>query len=316
VVGPALTRLTYERQRAEPADPLVRRRRDRSPRRRAFRLGITASIVFFSALGRRGRRGAFFFSAKSLPVGDDFRVSVDDLRTLFPDLPPVSAAFVTEDGVQLWQFAVLDDDDALRWWTRARDAFPHSGLWPLVMDAHEIADMQVEQRRPGDELLRTLPEDQVETRYGAKIRLADNQVPTLQEVGDLGDWPGDEDEINAYRSSLGNSHHPDTPLYLVLVPAADPGHVIEVIRFGGMNGCPPPSVHATIIRRWHHTWGAELFAPRFETLTFNVTRPPATRRAALQLALEHVLYTDIKTEYVSRYAAALLNHTAWSFWWD
>jgi hypothetical protein len=43
------------------------------------------------------------------------RMSLDDLRSLLADLPPVSVAFTTVDGVELMQFPVYEDD-AVEWW--------------------------------------------------------------------------------------------------------------------------------------------------------------------------------------------------------
>ena len=135
------------------------------------------------------------------------------------------------------------------------------------------------------------------------------------------EWPELVEPLRAY--SIPMKLGVDRPLAsvgLALVPAALPWHVPLQLRFGGWNACPGPEVQARVLRSWHGRFGAEPVGISGDVVELRVARPPATREAALRLAVEHFAFcNDIVDQGVGSLeglAATLLGAPVWFFWWD
>jgi hypothetical protein len=107
---------------------------------------------------------------------------------------------------------------------------------------------------------------------------------------------------------------------LAVIPVAAAWMVPCHLQFGGWNDCPPPEVHAALLRYWGGRHGAQLVSMAGDVVELMVSRPPTTREAALALAREQYLYcTDIVDQGVGSIealAATLLGGSVWYFWWD
>lgn len=82
------------------------------------------------------------------------------------------------------------------------------------------------------------------------------------------------------------------------------------------------SIHMAVLKKWHTEYGAELVAMSGATYELMVSRPPTTKEAAINLAVEHYLYCqDCVTQTglpatIKHRAASILNAKCWYFWWD
>jgi hypothetical protein len=105
-----------------------------------------------------------------------------------------------------------------------------------------------------------------------------------------------------------------------LVPTTTPWEVPAFLRMGGWNSCPDAAVHCAIHRYWQSQFGAVIVAATADVVEMDVSRPPGTREAAMELAKQQYNYcsdiVDQGTETLSLLAASLLNGAAWYFWWD
>jgi hypothetical protein len=137
-----------------------------------------------------------------------------------------------------------------------------------------------------------------------------------------GPWP--EDVAPAYGLHFPfdeRLRHLD-PWWMILLPTPDPTEVPLLLRYGGWNDCPDAPVHTALLRHWRDRHGAQLAGIGVDRIEFLVERPPSTREAALELAMEHYLYcTDVVDQgwpydTVERCAARLLDGRSWFFWWD
>jgi hypothetical protein len=117
-----------------------------------------------------------------------------------------------------------------------------------------------------------------------------------------------DDDMNAYDVTVGLFPHPEG----WKVPA--------VMKFGRWNACPRPEEHCGIMRFWEDAYGARLACMTQDTVEFLVSRPPTTKKAALQLARDHGLYCSDSIYQgagsLDRLAAGLQKGESWYFWWD
>ncbi|MEV4276011.1 DUF4253 domain-containing protein [Actinoplanes xinjiangensis] len=241
------------------------------------------------------------------------------------DLPPLEPLVVTPSGAQITGFPA-DSDTGPDWWRRLRDAYPRSGLWPLLMDDDAFECLEdpytyatVEESLAqaytldgaallaefGDRSLRDYSPE-----YAAEIRA---------ELAGDGEWPEQPEQ-----PGLGLRHDRNgRPLTITvaLVPAAEPWLVPVTLHYGGWNGYPDPAQHAAIMRHWLDRYGAEPMIWTGTALDYTVTRPPLTRPDALALAWEYRQYNDgeydlYHAETLTDLAAGLLNAPVWRTWWD
>jgi len=74
------------------------------------------------------------------------------------------------------------------------------------------------------------------------------------------------------------------------------------------------------LRSWRDRFGAELVGLSTDCMDLRVARPPQSRADALDLAHDHYVYcfdsVDQGVGTLCGWAALLLGHGWWSFWWD
>ena len=156
--------------------------------------------------------------------------------------------------------------------------------------------------------------------YFKKIASLADFDETLLEAP-LGDWPAE----SSYGSGLSvaydfSTRQPRSTVHIALIPTDDPTAIPAYMRYGNWNDCPPPAYHVAALRAWRDLYGAELIGLGADTMNLLVSRKPATREEALELARAQYAYcSDIIDQGVGSYralAAGLMASDWWSFWWD
>jgi hypothetical protein len=125
-------------------------------------------------------------------------------------------------------------------------------------------------------------------------------------------------ELGAHRDVL--TRKPKETVYFAKIPTVNAFEIPAYLRFGDWNASPSPEEHVAFLRRWSERYGLEMYALTGDVIECEIARPPADRKAALNLAREQYLYcSDIVEQGVGSIAtlAAILEcSTHWYFWWD
>lgn len=212
----------------------------------------------------------------------------------------------------------LPGQGALDAWHKLRAVVPLTGRWPLLLGAGDSLRCHL------DLLARHAPADVIAKAQDVDVAaFLRNRLDELEENGGLprGEWPGSpvpSTEIGIHLDTL--SRKPLRETFLVLAPVPEPWEAVAYVPFGGWNECPLPEQHVAVFSHWGATYAAEPVGITNDTIECLAGRPPTTRDAALALAREQYAYAsdivDQGTETIDALAAALLNGTAWFFWWD
>ena len=137
----------------------------------------------------------------------------------------------------------------------------------------------------------------------------------------LGEWPTE----TSFSPGLSVAYdirtgEPRPKVHIALIPTDDPTAIPAYMRWGNWNACPPAACHVAALRAWRDLYGAELIGLGADTINLRVSRKPATREEALELArVQHIYCSDIIDQGVGSYralAAELMAHDWWFFWWD
>ena len=255
-------------------------------------------------------------------IGDHQRMSIDSLRAVHPDLPPLRAVLTLPGGTLVAGWTPIDADDAAIWWRRLRSAHAETGLWPVII-AQVYLDLLADEFRQSRTWRSARGTD--DGPLDAKAELAAGVAPELDPTT-VGRWPGDpvavllddeEDEEEMPVDVIRHGIDGWSAVDISVLPARAGWEVPYLVGFGGFNECPEPFEHAAILHRWEEMWGAELFAMGHDTLEFEVSRPPTTREDALQVALEHMIYNEsYSPPTLAYYAAMVIDSPVWVAWWD
>lgn len=117
----------------------------------------------------------------------------------------------------------------------------------------------------------------------------------------------------------------EQPVHLGLVAAHRPADVPAAVGWDGNGDGPGTSARSlrisAVLRSWEDRFGARLLRIGIDDeLRVLVERPPATSRAALLVAAEHVAFAsewgDYAHQTVSELAPLLMGSPVWRFWWD
>jgi hypothetical protein len=137
----------------------------------------------------------------------------------------------------------------------------------------------------------------------------------------LGDWPADPWHATSLTVTYDLAAQQLKPTaHIALIPTDDPTAIPAYMQWGNWNACPPPAYHVAALRAWRDRYGAELVGLAADVINLRVSRRPATREEALELAREQYVYcNDIIDQGVGSYralAAGLMASDWWFFWWD
>jgi hypothetical protein len=137
----------------------------------------------------------------------------------------------------------------------------------------------------------------------------------------VGEWPAQIEHPEGLSVTIESpSGRTLEKVHVGIIPTDDWTTIPAHLCWGGWNGCPHPEYHVAALRAWRDRFGAELVGLSRDCMDLRVTRPPQLRADALDLAREHYVYCfDSLNQGVgtlSNWAALLLGHEWWSFWWD
>jgi uncharacterized protein DUF4253 len=143
--------------------------------------------------------------------------------------------------------------------------------------------------------------------------LRERQLPPL------GEWPAQPDYVPGLSVTMERGRTLEK-VHVALIPTDDWTTIPAHLCWGGWNDCPHAEFHVAALRAWRDRFGAELVGLSRDCMDLRVARPPQSREAALNLAREHYIYCadsiDQGVGTLSGWAALLLGHEWWSFWWD
>jgi hypothetical protein len=135
----------------------------------------------------------------------------------------------------------------------------------------------------------------------------------------LGEWPAQNDYVPGLSVTMDRGRTLEK-VNVGLIPTDDWTTIPAHLRWGGWNACPHPEYHVAALRAWRDRFGAELVGLGTDVMDLRVARPPQSRAQALDLAREHYVFchdsVDQGVGTLSGWAALLLGHEWWSFWWD
>jgi hypothetical protein len=137
----------------------------------------------------------------------------------------------------------------------------------------------------------------------------------------LGEWPTETSHSPGLSVAYSiRTRQPRPTVRIALIPTDDPTAIPAHMRWGNWNECPPPAYHVAALRAWRDRYGAELVGLGADTINLRVSRKPAMREEALELArVQYAYCSDIIDQGVGSYralAAGLMAHDWWFFWWD
>jgi hypothetical protein len=160
----------------------------------------------------------------------------------------------------------------------------------------------------------------------ARVKVALGLIASLgdyveEEQTPFGEWPEEpEDGPGLSVAYDGVTDEPKSVVYIALIPTDDPTTIPAFMRWGDWNQCPAAAYHVAALRAWRDRYGAELIGLGPDTINLRVSRKPATREEALELAHEHYAYcSDIIVQGVGSdraLAGFLMKNDWWYFWWD
>ena len=161
----------------------------------------------------------------------------------------------------------------------------------------------------------------------AEAKLYFRQIASLADFNDeeceapLGDWPAE----SGYGSGLSvvedfATRQPRSTAHIALIPTDDATAIPAYMRYGNWNEWPPAAYHVAALRAWRDRYDAELVGLGADVMNLRVSRRPATREEALELARAQYVYcNDIIDQGMGSYralAAGLMASDWWFFWWD
>lgn len=217
-----------------------------------------------------------------------------------------------------------------------------SGLWPLLLDAHDPDDDDFRPWGSGELFPERMaspdaydPASLLE-RWWGEYTEADEDDDVLTPDERLGvtassgqAWPRPvprhepaipPDELAAQFAQVFTEQHPQARLGLV---AADCGaHTLTVLGWDGPANYDNTAKFAAVIRDWENRFGARVVAVGFDTLHLSVAAPPMNTEDALLTAAEHFAFCPDNVWQgtppctLAAYAERIVGMNNWNFWWD
>lgn len=211
-------------------------------------------------------------------------------------------------------------------WRALRAQVASTGLYPLLLgppDDLEFIEIGESTSWTHDEVIKNATQQAIDAHIAGRKQDASELAAEGIEYPERGEWPDepggmdDAEDLAILRDYEGDLLE---ELLLAHVPGHTGAEAIGALGYGAWNDCPVPSAHVAYLRRWQERWGAELVVCANDTVEFFVERPPTTREAAIELAIEQFWYcadiVDQGAGTIEALANTLLNAPRWFFWWD
>ena len=217
-------------------------------------------------------------------------------------------------------------EEAFGWWRRLHAVAGRTGYQPVLVDPDRtvlFADPVLEELTwaplgPAERLAQSAALDPVAVLNPKGVTL--DTVDPHEVARWLDQWPDDPHRIEEIR--LPYDRGQDGPVVLALVPAGLNWQVPVLLSYGNVNDCPHPSVHGAVLRHWQQRYGLAVVSMTHAAMEFTVSRPPRTRRAALEFAWEYAAYCPdgfdgvYRAEDPGAMAACLVDAEVVRAWWD
>jgi hypothetical protein len=237
------------------------------------------------------------------------------------DIDSSSLALLSDMGGERIYSLAVDGSEAIPLWERLRSLVDQTQAWPVLLGDDETVERILEDM--GDNQSQTTAQIIEE---GLTIEASEWLKYDFEPLSDdpedaipREEWPSEIEARSQYVIPF-DSGKPFLQIHVALVPTTYSWIVPSILRFGGWNSCPTPQEHVSILKYWYELYGAEVVGMTADTVEMRISRPPATREAALQLAWEQYTYClDIVAQgmgTIDALAANLLHGSVWYFWWD
>jgi hypothetical protein len=219
----------------------------------------------------------------------------------------------------------VSGSEAVARWSALRNIVDETGCWRVILGgADELARHTQALAHAGladaDQILADARTQNGEAWLRGRLdQFHTAHAKQLDELHE--EWPADVEHEDTFSIPID----PGTAVvratcYLGLVPASASWQVPALLHFGDRNGCPPPSVHVSVLARWERMYAAEIVGMTRDTLELTVGNPPSEPGEALDLAYEQLGYCEDVvmqgTLTLERLAATLLDGRVWFFWWN
>lgn len=240
-------------------------------------------------------------------------------------------------------------------WTALRQAFPETGLWPIIRgdvlepDEQHDADARPILARAPTGSIRQLLAGRCAEMCAHNAELVEGLDPAkpferLAEAVDaagiyffigseprIPDWPGTppvhesgfvatRDVITeTTREAVVVTETTRKTVGFALIPLEHPYEAVARLGFLGGEDRPPLELIVAVLREWERQYGAVPACITNDIIELVVDRPPQTRAQAFSLAGEQWIFCeDIVqgTKTVRGLAIELWQAPRWFFWWD
>jgi hypothetical protein len=252
-------------------------------------------------------------------------------RVLDVDLPPGRLVVPHEETAAARPaYWLSDEPGGGDLWARLRQAHTRSGLWPVLVSAHDgnpkvpwvVGEVSPEPVASIDslhagEVLAGFWTEWVED--GSDLRELEpfgHGWPGLAQATDGGQQPDEFADQFVRDQEDGTSR-------ILLVPAARSADVITSAGWQGpLNFSNDMAPLSSVLRSWEDRFGVRLVELGLDTLALTVAAPPVTTEHAEHVAAEHFAFcpdnvVQGQAPTIREYAARMVQgKIIWSFWWD
>ncbi|MFE2149203.1 DUF4253 domain-containing protein [Streptomyces lavendulae] len=265
------------------------------------------------------------------------------LSTIAVPLPSGRLITSDEGGGDVQALWLSDGAASAETWKRIREQHPHTGVWPLLLDALDPNDGEFRPWGSGEVFPERMssPADHDPADLLAQwwaTYTADDEDDDMLDVkrrlavtAPFGQtWPGlapgraagaDPDELASEFARAFLIDRPQTRLGLI---AAGSGAAALTVAgwFGPCNYDNDTAKISAILQDWEYRFGARVVAVGFGTLHLSVATPPVSERDALLVAAEHFafcpdsIWQGCRPYTLAAYAERITGAQRWDFWWD
>ena len=241
-------------------------------------------------------------------------------------LPPGHRLSPSPEGGPRGDAAVLWVSDApipnvTQLWKPIAQAFEATGLWPLVVDPQHGIDRMPEVMMDVAPSLGSEPFSLLRRWWHESSGIEEDEFDDEAFAPFGRKFPGLAPRIPGPRPASVDDLVVGLEGHLGLAAVQRPCHVLEVIGWmGPANYDMNPIEQSAILDTWEDRFDAYIVGLGFDTITLVVGRPPMDRRAAEQVAAEHLAFCSDNifqgVGSIAEYAPLLVREHRWDFWWD
>ncbi|MFF1839074.1 DUF4253 domain-containing protein [Streptomyces sp. NPDC058231] len=227
-------------------------------------------------------------------------------------------------------------------WARLLAEHSTSGLWPLLLDAHDPGNefrpwasgelfperMSSPHAHDPAGLLARWWNEHTKTDEDDDLLTPDKRLAVTAPFGKT--WPSPvlrhepvigPDEMGAQYARVFTEQHPQARLGLVAATCG--AHALTALGWDGpANYDNDTAKFSAVVRDWEHRFGARVVAVGFDTLHLSVAAPPIETEDTLLVAAEHFAFCPDNVWQgsppytLAAYAERIVGMNSWDFWWD